>query len=910
MSSEFDSFEDIPHRESIESMGSEDASPETAARAPRRPWNTGKSMSREKSKLQSASRRGVNFGSHEETDNSQESVYYSTSMGSISEGAQMPLHQVGSSEQHEDHDESKMTWRDVITANAEYSDRRSKRTKDSVFRKKKSNPPKQGTKKESNDNERRRRKSSDQANGCNFISSIDSCDSVTAVGADSTNKELLDSPNVRSNDCSHDDTIAHLVQMVASNDLLGNDGKNDVPFTDQESEDSMSAYQVGDVTVQSAAMSSGDGYLAEDDDTVFYRSATLPSGGFSALNYEWADNTLESLLQLAATPSEANSILDEDLTDEDAAQVAAQNFAVEHRIFMKSLLDLLSQRERYATEADINDKDTIKSGPLKKASHLVRGIWKVKYVEVRLGLFSYYEDESKDSEEGTLVRKNIVLHADTCTCRAVKVQHNALSVSPGGAIFELKIEGGSTRLWMANSRGERQAWISAIQAATLGKSVTRGERCIDHTSKSGHISDESPYRLDLELYMKVQGEIQQASSRQLYLGSLSELVGKKLNVPIQWIRQQIGGISTDHANIAFREETISRGVNQLWKDLSRDSVRIDHELFVGGSGHSPEMIIGALMRYIIGFDKSSPLSANATDAQKSKYCIRESQALSYARDILLAGNRTRSGGDSYFCVNTLCKSPELAVVVPSSLEAEPWTISFTHIQAEKRGRGDQYYCMNELSGWLKTRSRPQKPWKRRYFVLSEGTLSYFEKASPRPQGLRGQIAVADSTINVAEARNSNGKKENALNEADSLSSSKNFVMSIVGKDGLLDRQILFEDKQKFILWTHSLEAYCVNDDMWEIDHSVSTVRGILQKLLEEIKGSQEPFGDFILGHKSLKDNAGDLGLDSEEVKSLINSASNSGANGRATVLVLVEASTDYKVCTLDPQGDDADDTWA
>jgi hypothetical protein len=824
-------------------------------------------------------------------------------MGSLSEGAQQPLPQTDSSEQHEDHDEITATRRDASTATAEDSARKSKRTKDNVFRKKKSKHQKQRTKKESKDNESRRRKSSDHENGSNFISSVES-----------TNKELLDSPNLQSNDCSHDATIAHLVQMVASNDLLENGGKHGVPFTDQESDDSISAYGVGGVTVQSATMFSGDEYLAEDNDVndmVFYQSATLSSGGFSALDYEGADDTRESLFQLAMTPSEADRILDEDFTDEDAAQVAARNFAVEHRIFMKSLLDLLSQRERYATEADINDKDTIKSGPLKKASHLVRGIWKVKYVEVRRGVFSYYEDEvSKDSEEGPLVRKNIALHADTCTCRAVKVQHHALSVSPGGAIFELKIEGGSKRLWMANSREERQAWILAIHAATLGKSVTRGERCIDHTSKSGHISDESPYRLDLELYIKIQREIQHASSKQLYLVPLSELVGKNLNVPIQWIREQIGGISTDHANVAFREETVSRGVNQLWKDLSRDSVRIDEELFIGGSGHSPEMIIGALVRYIIGLDKSSPLSANATDAQKSKYCISESQALSFARDILLAGNRTRSGGDSYFCVNTLCKSPELAVVVPSSLEAEPWTINFTHIQPEKRGRGDQYYSMNELSGWLKTRSRPQKPWKRRFFVLSEGTLSYFEKALPRPRGLRGQIAVADSTINVAEARNPYGKKGNASNDTDSASSSKNFVVSIVGKDGLLDRQILFEDEKKLILWTHSLEAYCVDDEMWQINHSVGKVRGMFQKLREEIKGSQEPFGDFILGYKSLKDNARDLGLDREEVSSVIASASNSGANGRATVLVSVEASTDYKVCTLDPQGDEADDTWA
>ena len=875
MSSELepcDPFANLPHRGSIESID-EDASPATAARTQKHPWKKSKSKSKEDFKIQSANRRDVTFDVQEETvDSHDDSVHGSARMDSSSEGTLQTLHQRDSSE------------RQACTATGAVTVRRSKKTKEIDYRKKQSEDPIRKAK-ESRDAERRRRV---EQNGTNIQSkndvAVDGRDSGTTADVGSMKNDScdtskhddphLDSPNVQTDDYNPDDTFAHLLQMVASNDMLENGEKHAAPFTDENSKDSGSS---------------------ED---------------FFALAYKGTDNTRESLHQVAMSPSDADEILDVDFPDDDASQAAARNFAVEHRIFMKSLLDLLSQRERYATEADINDKDTIKSGPLKKASHLVTGIWKVKYVEVRRGVFSYYEDEiSKESEGGTLVRKNIPLHADTCSCRAVKVKHNALSVSPGGAIFELKIEGSPKRLWMANSREERQAWIHAIHAATLGKSVTQGERYIDHSSKSGNISDESPYKLDLDLYVKVQKEIQQASSKQSYLGSLSGLVGTKLNVPVQWIRQQIGGISTDHANIAFHEEAVSRGVNQLWKDLMRDSVRIDGELFTGGNGRSPEMIIGALMRYIIGFDQSSPLSANATVAQKHKFSISESQALSYARDILLAGNRTRSGGDSYFCVNTLCKSPELAVIVPSSLEAEPWTINFSHIQPEKRGRRDLSYSMNELSGWLKTRNRPQKPWKRRYFILSEGTLSHFERALPRPRGLRGQIAVADSTISVAEARKPDGRKGISSNEPDVTPFSKNFVVSIVGKDGFLERQILFEDERKFILWTHSLEAYCMDDEMWKMHNSLVTVRGMFQKLWE-ITGSQEPFGDFILGHKSLKENAGELGLDSEEVSSVIASATNSGAAGRATVLVSVEASTDYKVCTVDPQGDDADDTWA
>lgn len=709
---------------------------------------------------------------------------------------------------------------------------------------------------------------------------------------------------------SRDETLDHLVQMVASNEMTEMGGH--VPFMDPESKGSLSEYSAAGDAAMNQFQSASSGYSAEYEDTdasqvTFFQSATLSSGSgtFPVLECDTGNRGTPLQQSTVAYSSELMA----NFTGGDASEVASRNFTMEHRIFMKAALELLTQRERYAADVDMNEKDTIKSGPLKKASHLVRGIWKVKYVEVRRGVFSYYEDESKDSEVGALVRKNIPLHASTCSCRAVKIQHKALSVNPGGAIFELKTAGNSKRLWMANSREERQAWIEAINTATLGRSVTRGESDVAHdTGKSGTVSDESPYKVDLETYISIQREVALASSREQYAGALSVLIGKKLNVPVQWIRRQMGGV--EHANRAFHEETVSTGVDQLWKDLLRDSVRIDDELFVGGNVNSPDKIIAALMRCIMAFDRTSPLSENAADSQKNKYYISESQSLSYARDILLCGNRTRSGGDSYYCVNTLCKNPHQVVVVPSGLEAEPWQINLSHIQPEKRGPGDTYYSLNLLSGWLKTRSKPQKKWKRRYFVLSEGTLSYFEKALPRPRGLRGQVGVVESTISVSRVLKSDSRRRSSSSDADDIPSEGNFVVSIIGSDGKLDRQILFEDEKKFILWTHSLEAYCVDDELWQSRHSINFVTNVFRALREELIGSQDLYGNFVLGHKSLKNNADELGLDSEQVNICIANASKSGANGRATVLVSIEAATDYKVCTLDPQGDEKEDTWA
>ena len=80
------------------------------------------------------------------------------------------------------------------------------------------------------------------------------------------------------------------------------------------------------------------------------------------------------------------------------------NFAMEHRIFLKAVLDFLAERDKVASEVGMNNPNVFKSGPLKKASHLMRGIWKVKYVEIRRGMFSYYEDNIPYTRQNSLER--------------------------------------------------------------------------------------------------------------------------------------------------------------------------------------------------------------------------------------------------------------------------------------------------------------------------------------------------------------------------------------------------------------------------------------------------------------------------------------------------------------------------
>ena len=552
-----------------------------------------------------------------------------------------------------------------------------------------------------------------------------------------------------------------------------------------------------------------------------------------------------------------------------------QNFVMEHRIFLRAILQLLNERDQFAVEADANDPHTIKTGPLKKATSLVRGVWKwkVKYVEVRRGLFSYYEDttdstgssgkrrgstataddddddmdggvaactfDSGDAgnataangETANLRRKSIPLRAASCTCRAVKVQNKALSHTPlssNGAVFELTVEGGPRRLWMCNTREERQAWIHAIHEAMIGGSVTRGDNFLEYqverkrggggsNSVMAGVPMRSPYRSDLERYLRLQNELKNARSQEAYVGALAELYdsAESLNVPVQWIKERIEVASSGNAPNqggfqAFHEGGLSSGVAQLWKDMLRDSVSINGDLYKGDGGHGPERIIGALARCIMSFDKSATQNVNATRAYRKKFCITESQAVSYARDVLLACNRTRSGGDSYYCMDTLCSNHELVVLCRSSSEADPLRITVRHSANDGIARrGSNVHGFHDISGWILTRSGPNKSWKKRFGVLSEGVLSYYEQAHPRPHGLRGQVLLAGATIGVSQVGNTNEESE----KIDELSPSKpssqadafariptrktKYIVCIITKDRSKERQIIFDDQNDF-----------------------------------------------------------------------------------------------------------------
>lgn len=628
--------------------------------------------------------------------------------------------------------------------------------------------------------------------------------------------------------------------------------------------------------------------------------------------------------------------------DSETPQAACWNFAVEHRIFLKAVLELIAQRDNLASEVGMNDPNVLMSGTLKKASHLMKGAWKVKYVELRRGMFSYYEDAvsgrhqvMRSSASAELLRKNMPLEANACQCRAVRLHQKALNITPRGAIFEIAIAGRPKRLWMANSREERQAWIQAIHGAMVGGSVTRGGNPAQNstTNKSGGIDSRSPHKEDVKKYQKVQGLLRHSKSKDDYVLALRQIYQYDLCVPVKFIAKQAeqeqkgtsAGVNSSVKG-AFHEEDVRKSVDQLFKDLHRDTIKIDDEVFMGNSGHAPERIMGALARRIMLAGRRSDANyggyAEKIGRAASKYDMSESQALAYARDVLLSGNRTRSGGDSYFCVNTLTKNDDLVVLVPSSTEAEPVSITVTR-EDEDDGRLQD----TSKSGWLRTRRRTRNKWTKAYFDLSAGTLSYYRQALPRPHGLLGQISIVDTNISIE-------REDGRSNNGEPL-----FVLRI--SKGGLERQIQLEGEGKMIVWAYALEcsskarggakpaplmhamrgvmnvpAAAVGAarraslgaiPMMAGRNSLTGMEDISSKNVEKEEEKKEKKEKPETAEAALKEHVAKLGLDFSTLEERLSAYSRLQS---AWVKASIKASTMYKVCTLDPDGDENEDTWA
>jgi len=558
-----------------------------------------------------------------------------------------------------------------------------------------------------------------------------------------------------------------------------------------------------------------------------------------------SDSTVEEEDLVKSPTSSSAVVVDHHLHNNHEAQTMAHNLASEHRIFLRAALDMLTERDQFRMYADVNDPNNIiKTGILRKASHHIKGVWKTKHVEIRDGVFSYSSSSSGSKKNSS--RKDVLLRASSCTCRAVKIR--SVKIRPSnfgnGFVFELKIQGGSRRLWMTNTREERQSWMQAIHSAMVGASVTRSDNFLQyHIDSSSNIAkrkgtnnklpilNSSPYQPYLKQYIQVGEACAKAKTKAEYLLALEPLRGKSITVPVQWIKSQLDDTP---AASAFLENDISSCVEQLWKDLVRDSVEINGHVLTGESFHGPDRIVGRLTQQILFSDRSQNNSEVANR-------ITESQAVLYARNILLGADRTRTGGDSYYCAENLCTNRNLVVICPSSTEANPLSIT-VHASSV-----DDQTCHvdspTELNGRVSTRSKSDESWKKMHLKLSENCVHFYDESDTRHKINLAGAKVTDST-------NCAGRDSRTIGRV---------ITVVSGEDGLA-QEFLFEDEFDFHLWWSTLEKAVVD---------CTRSNGKHDNAKQSVPKQSVP----------------------------------------STVDVSVNVSTEYKMCTLDPQGVESEDTW-
>jgi hypothetical protein len=563
---------------------------------------------------------------------------------------------------------------------------------------------------------------------------------------------------------------------------------------------------------------SDHGHASIDDDSQIFEDDADQLVDFS---------TLSSLPNsFLSPPPDTYDYLDPELV-KSIEQQDISVFAWEHHLLTKGLMQLLAERDHIGVEGDIHDNSNVlKMGPLKK--RYAQKLWSVKYVEIRKGNLTYYDD--KAMKEGKNRRTIIHLRKRTCKCEALaKMKDNF--------VFALFDEGGPKRVWMAKSEEARDGWIRAINQAMIGETDDSLDFPLNMTLYKKAIEEYTSVRKFLEDAKTLKDYFRVASTLLLYRQNTSSA----LRVPMKWIRDEILPERKDVSEKREEEkkrdtphERVKSTVSNFWNNFCNTSIVLNGYLIEGDSAYSRERAIGSLSRCILEFDKVDTQVSNVGSLKLVKRgdvnnFLTESEAVTHARSILTGILRSKTRNESLTTVEKLISNES----VVSSIEVkktEPPNIDVSFAGDDFSGQYEPE--PNDLSGWIPSRHKKKSTWKDKFFVLSEGVLSFYLEAYPRPFGLRGQFVLKDSKVEAFD-RGLEGS-----------------ILEIEGKDHY--RQLLFQDRAEFVRWKAIIERTCdANierlspthdiEEMGTLELKKRTPRGpkSFQKLQKEAKDSRE-----------------------------------------------------------------------
>ncbi|OQR85597.1 hypothetical protein ACHHYP_11648 [Achlya hypogyna] len=305
-------------------------------------------------------------------------------------------------------------------------------------------------------------------------------------------------------------------------------------------------------------------------------------------------------------------------------------------LFLAAALQLLEEKRLPAELAlpavDAHPKlppGTILAGYLKKAKDNSLRTSSKKYVILTQGVLTYYADVSAVAQPSSASATEVVLVPRRFLCRdnlSQRFQHkHAFELIATAADGPTKRK--TKLVWIAASAAERAVWVHAI-------------RCL----LDRPVNVARPPDGDCYAFVLLQRALRDARRKDAYVCALRGCK-RTLVVPVAWVHAQ-------SPNAA-----LPCGMAQVFKDLGRDKVQINHVVYSGADG--TESVVGALVRAVM--DVCTELS--------------EADALGVVRSILLASNRTQSGGDTYETVDFLFHNAALVVLCPGAVEAAPLQVN-------------------------------------------------------------------------------------------------------------------------------------------------------------------------------------------------------------------------------------------
>jgi len=315
------------------------------------------------------------------------------------------------------------------------------------------------------------------------------------------------------------------------------------------------------------------------------------------------------------------------------------------------------RRSDLPSKVDPTDTPPIQEGYLKKQH---KKYWKIKTCTLRMGLFEYIDEPSQSTfggREGK--RRQIELHNGLVFCKPYELisKSNKDKDDPDqGRAFEITIEKGPQRVFMAKDAAERDLWVKNIKSAFINPP----ERKYQEPEIPKEYQD-SPHFEAMQLFLELRKQLKSADKLEDYKRTLQGVMSEdkcQLVIPVSWVREEVEQLSAPPRG---------QPLKQLYKDMNRDRIAVN-SVELSSQDHSLEAMVGQLMSALI----TKATQGGIFGGRRGR--LSEACALKAARDVLMAVNRTQSGGDTYLCVSALSHNPDLVVICPTARIVDPMQI--------------------------------------------------------------------------------------------------------------------------------------------------------------------------------------------------------------------------------------------